>query len=259
MAITTIEYTLVRRLKDEDLIPSNPSVLELGQSNWYGDVLADEFFADINRYVENKAEAHRLIDQLKTIAKTQSRGWLFDIADLFWQTFLEPHTYEAVDLHGVDDRAHKYDLNEPVPIEKQYDLVCNFGTAEHVFNVYQVFKTVHERTKPGGLMLHGMPFQGWIDHGFYTFQPTFFFDLAEANAYAPTVFLYAEVNPADIVSIKGRKTLHEMAEKGKIGANAMLYVALRKRSGNEPFKIPTQAYYSHRLDEEAARRWVDLR
>ncbi len=259
MAITTIEYTLLRRLKDEGLIPDNPTVIELGQSNWYGDVPVDDFVAGINGYVKNKAEAKRLIDQLSTIAKIQSRGWLFDIADLFWLTFLGPHTYEAIDLHGVDERAHKYDLNDPTPIEKKYDIVCNFGKAEHVFNVYQVFKTIHDLTKLGGFMLHGMPFQGWIDHGFYTFQPTFFFDLAEANAYAPTIFLYAEVNPPRIVSVQNRQTLHEMAEKGEIGENAMLFTALRKRSGFKPFQVPIQAYYSQNLDEDSARRWMDLR
>ena len=259
MAISTIEYALIRRLKDENLIPENASVLELGQSNWYGDVPIDDFVADIKRYVPNKAEAKRLIDQLAVIAKTQARGWLFDIAGLFWQTFLGPHTYEAIDFHGVGESIHKFDLNELVPLEKQFDIVSNFGTAEHVFNVYQVFKTIHDLTKPGGPMLHGMPFPVWVDHGFYTFQPTFFFDLAQANAYAPAVFLFAELTPPRIVSVEGRNTLHEMAERGEIGENAMIFTALRKRSGQKPFKVPIQAYYSRHLDNDAAQRWADLR
>ena len=259
MAITHIEYALMRRLKDETLLPDNASVLELGQSNWYGDVPLERFIADIKAYVPKKAEAKRLIDQAVSIAKAQSKGWLFEMADLFWQTFLGPHSYEAIDLDGVDDRAHKFDLNDPVPLDTQYDIVCNFGTAEHVFNVYQVFKTIHERTKSGGLMLHGMPFQGWIDHGFYTFQPTFFFDLAEANTYVPSVLMYAEISPPRIVAIQGRETLHHMAENGEIGANAMIFAALRKRGGQKPFKVPLQGYYGRRLDEASAKRWMSLR
>jgi SAM-dependent methyltransferase len=259
MAITHIEYALLRRLKDENLLPEDASVLELGQSNWYGDVPVEDFIADIRRYGPNKAESERLVEQVVSVAETQARGWLFQMADLFWQTFLGPHSYEAIDLHGVDERAHKLDLNEPVPLKDQYDIVCNFGTAEHIFNVYQVFKTIHERTKPGGLMLHGLPFQGWVDHGFFTFQPTFFFDLAEANTYVPTVFMYAEVSPPRIVSIQGRDTLHDMAEKGEIGPNAMLFTALRKRSGDAAFKTPLQGYYAQRLNKASVDRWKSLR
>ena len=259
MAITQIEYALVRRLKDEGLIPENPSILDLGQSNWYGDVPIKDFIADIRRYVSDSVEAESLVDQVISVAETQSDRWLFKMADLFWQTFLGPHTYEAIDLHGVDERAHKYDLNEPVPLETQYDVVCNFGTAEHVFNVYQVFKTIHDRTKSGGLMLHGLPFQGWVDHGFYNFQPTFIFDLAETNTYVPAVFMYAEVTPPRIVMVKGRDSIHDMAEKGEIGDNALIYSALRKRSGQKPFKPPMQGYYARRLDKASAKSWEVLR
>ncbi len=259
MAITAIEYILIRRLKNENLLPESPSLLELGQSNWYGDISVDDLASDIKTFVKEEKEVARLIVDLKRVCSSDSQDYLFGLADIFWQTFLGSHSYEAIDLHGTDARVHKFDLNEPVPLEDQYDIVCNFGTAEHVFNVYQVFKTVHERAKPGGLMLHGLPFQGWVDHGFYTFQPTFFFDLAIANTYAPIVFLYAEIDPTRIVNIQGRKTLHEMTKNGEIGKNALLYAALRKSSAEEPFKIPMQAYYSQRLDKESAERWKDLR
>lgn len=259
MAITQIEYALVRRLKDEGLIPANPSILELGQSNWYGDVPLEDLVADIHRYVADPARAAALIEQVKMVVSEQADHWLFKIADVFWEVFLGPHDYHAIDLHGVDERAHKFDLNEPVPLDGQYDIVCNFGTAEHVFNVYQVFKTIHERTKSGGLMLHGLPFQGWVDHGFYNFQPTFYFDLAEANTYAPAVVMYAEINPSRIEGIKDRSSIHDMAEKNEIGDNALIYTALRKRSGQNPFKPPMQGYYARRIDKQAAERWEKLR
>ena len=259
MAITNIEYALLRRLRESGVIVDNPSVLEFGQSNWYGDVPLDTLAEDIRKNIDSETEANELIGRLDHLSKGQPRNWLFGIADVFWRTFLGPHTYAAIDLHGIDDRAHKLDLNEPVSLDQQFDIVCNFGTAEHVFNVYQVFKTMHELTKDGGWMLHGLPFQGWIDHGFYNFHPTFFFDLCEANTYAPSIFLYAETSPPKIVTIDSRATILTMAERGEIGPNAMLYTGLHKRSAGQPFKPPVQGYYGQRLDKDTAERWKTLR
>ncbi|NKB43125.1 MAG: hypothetical protein GKS03_02485 [Alphaproteobacteria bacterium] len=259
MAITNIEYALLSRFRDAGFIPQSPSILELGQSNWYGDVPIATLADDVRKNVVSESEANELIGRLDRLSKDQPRNWLFGVADVFWQTFLGPHTYSAIDLHGIDDRVHKFDLNEPVPLDQQFDIVCNFGTAEHVFNVYQVFKTMHDVTKDEGWMLHGLPFQGWVDHGFYNFQPTFFFDLAEANNYAPRIFLYAETSPPKVVSVDSRATILGMAERDEIGPNAMLYTGLQKRGGDQPFKPPVQGYYGHRLDKDSAERWKTLR
>lgn len=258
MAITHIEYALLRRLTEQSLFPDQPSVLELGQSNWYGDVPIEDFVGDIRHFVADETEAEGLVADVLRISQDQGKNWLFHLADVFWQAFLGDHKYQAIDLDGVDDRALKHDLNEPVPLDETFDVVCNFGTAEHVFNIYQVFKTIHDCTKLDGWMLHGLPFQGWVDHGFYNFQPTFFFDLAEANGYGTGVFLYAEISPPQIIPITSRATVHEIVERGEIGANAMVFTALRKTM-DAPFKAPMQGYYGRRLDAEAAKRWESLR
>lgn len=258
MAITHIEYSFVRRMAKQGLFAQNPKILELGQSNWYGDVSLDKLLNDIGLFVADQERAEALKVKAVGLAQAQEQHWLFGLGDVFWETFLGPHTYHAIDLDGVDERALKYDLNEPVPLEESFDVVCNFGTAEHVFNVYQVFKTVHDLTKTGGWMLHGLPFQGWIDHGFYNVQPTLFFDLVAANGYGKGAFLYAEISPPNIVQIDGRETVHALAEQGKIGANAMLFAALRKLE-DSPFKAPMQGYYGRRLDAKAVQRWESLR
>lgn len=257
MAITQIEYALIRRLAAEDLFPGRTTLLELGQSNWYGDVALDTLVEDIRKFAPSEADT--LITRLAALSKDKPEHYLFKIADVFWATFLGDHAYTAIDLDGVDERAHKLDLNTPLSIEETYDVVCNFGTAEHVFNVYQVFKTIHERTKPGGLMIHGLPFQGWTDHGFYNFQPTFYFDLAEANQYGNVAFLYAEISPPRLVPIKDRSTVLDMVERGEMGPNAMLFAAFRKPHEDEAFVAPRQGYYARRLDPETAERWKTLR
>src|SRR4051812_16799221 len=55
--------------------------------------------------------------------------------------------YQSLDAE--DDRAtYKHDLNFPIPKLPEFDVVTNFGTTEHVFNIGQAFSTIHELTRP---------------------------------------------------------------------------------------------------------------
>ena len=93
--------------------------------------------------------------------------------------------YSCVD---VDGRAGSIalDLNfDGAPPEHvgRYDLVTNHGTSEHVLNQYNVFKAMHDFAKPGGLMVHAVPFTVHLNHGFFNYQPNFFESLARYNSY----------------------------------------------------------------------------
>ena len=74
-------------------------------------------------------------------------------------------------MHGTKF-AERLDLNLPHDLGEQFDAIINLGTAEHIFNVYQVFKSMHDWLKVGGRMYHNLPMYGENDHGFYNFHPT---------------------------------------------------------------------------------------
>jgi hypothetical protein len=83
------------------------------------------------------------------------------------------------------------DLNyDEVPAENRgrYDLVTNFGTTEHVVNQLNAFKIIHDLTAPGGVMIHELPAQGQIDHGFFAYNPKFFHKLELSNLLRNAVF-----------------------------------------------------------------------
>ena len=94
--------------------------------------------------------------------------------------------YACIDINGEND-ALVYDLNTDIMqnygIDKTYDLVTNFGTTEHIFNQYQCFKNIHDLLKVGGLAIHILPFEGYLNHGYFNYQPSFFIDLGIANSY----------------------------------------------------------------------------
>ena len=42
---------------------------------------------------------------------------------------------------------------------------------------------MHNFCSVGGVMLHILPFIDWINHGFYSFHPIIFGDMASSNNY----------------------------------------------------------------------------
>jgi len=87
-------------------------------------------------------------------------------------------------------------------IENRFDVVTNQGFSEHVFNQYATFECIHHICKPGGLILHVLPCQGWADgggwgHGFFQYQPNFFRHLAKANNYKIIDIQISPFSPSD--------------------------------------------------------------
>lgn len=94
--------------------------------------------------------------------------------------------YVAIDGNGKGTVTA--DLNLPLTPLKlgTFDLVTDFGTGEHVFDQAQVWRTIHELTKPGGYIAFDRPHQGYTKHCFYLVTESLLLDLAEANGYIVT-------------------------------------------------------------------------
>lgn len=91
----------------------------------------------------------------------------------------------SLDLNGKNG-ALKVDLSKPIDQwQKYFDIVTNFGTAEHVCpGIYECFKNIHNFTKTGGVMIHaGPPAKGCPWHSPYHYESWFFEKLALANNY----------------------------------------------------------------------------
>jgi len=99
--------------------------------------------------------------------------------------------YESADLE--DDRAtYKLDLNRPTAGLPKFDVVTDFGTMEHVYDIARVFETMHALLNPGGLALHVVPAFAFPNHGFYTPNPNVFVEFARANGYRVVDFSYVD-------------------------------------------------------------------
>jgi hypothetical protein len=89
------------------------------------------------------------------------------------------------DWNGKDG-AIAHDLREPVEAcwTGWSDVVCNFGTSEHVeTDQRQVFATMHDVCRMGGQILHTIPAAGCDRHGFWKYPLDWFTHFAAANQY----------------------------------------------------------------------------
>ncbi len=236
------------------------SILEFGEQNWYGDVDPIEIRQFLDKLEGHEPEIPELRKRLNQLLnETRTGQTLFDLAKLYYRLIFGEHSYRAVDLHGTAV-AEQYDLNVPLPFTEQYDVVTNLGTAEHIFNQQQVFKSLHERTKPGGIIIHSLPNQGGYDHGFYNYHPTFVFDLSQANRYQIVTLLYGDgtKSPSTLTPLPDRATYVKMALENKLSNYSGLLAVLRRSVDDAPFVVPRQGYYDNQLPPELTAAWQSL-
>jgi|GEM_PF-1301965 len=98
--------------------------------------------------------------------------------------FDDVHSIDVSDFEGA---THIIDLNTkntlPDEVIEAYDLVLNGGTLEHCFDIVQSLRNTIGLIKPGGNFLHFGPMNNMVDHGFYQFSPTLWFDFLQLNGF----------------------------------------------------------------------------
>jgi hypothetical protein len=162
----------------------------------------------------------------------------------------------ALDLQGTKHSIN-FDLNNEYKDDKKYDVVTNIGTSEHIFNQLAVFKTIHNLVTAGGVIIHQLPWQGYYDHGFYNYQPTFFFDLAQANNYFMVGFWMYDNNKRQLINVHNRENYVKLFVRENHPTyydNIVIYKSPSEKK--EEFKLPTQHIYSKtHISSEEKKRW----
>lgn len=85
---------------------------------------------------------------------------------------------ESMDYSNYEGASLIHDLNHPWPGQKpprQFDIVFDGGTLEHIFNLPQALLNAMSLVKVGGIFLSVTPNDGWLGHGFHQLQPELFF------------------------------------------------------------------------------------
>jgi hypothetical protein len=162
--------------------------------------------------------------------------------------FDEVVTVDCSDFEGCN---FVYDLNKnslPSELKGRFDMVMDLGTMEHVFHIPHFFKNIFEALKMGGRVVHTLPSSNFIDHGFYSFSPTLFWDFYRANRF--------DVNRIDVMHYYPdakipafhhpyRPELSQRFSEGQLkdGLYGTLCIATKKTDSSAD-QIPQQSSYS---------------
>jgi hypothetical protein len=240
MALSSIFRFVIRRLHEKQPFPTGGRLLEIGEGNWYGNVQEAELLQDIDRFVDDQARRDELKQRVAEVFDDQGPEATFAIVKVFYDIFFSPTETIAIDFGGTIS-ALRLDLNQPVELPHRYNVVINHGTAEHIFRIAQVFRTMHHYTAPGGVMIHESPFVGWIDHGFYNPTPTLFLELAQCNQYDLMGMFLLDLTNQLAIQIDRHEKVALLAQEGRLPKNANLVLVMRKGPLETPFRFPTKA------------------
>lgn len=167
------------------------AILDIGSSNLYS-ATAEGVRSFILRHRPEAAEGDRAAERLDDLCRRLAADSFYREAGGTSNKAFVGELFEAAGMtyHSLDiARGHAtriLDLNtQSIPNEflGRFDLVVNAGTTEHVMNQFNAMKIVHDAASTGGMMVHITPVFGYVDHGYVTYHPRFFFDLCGYNDY----------------------------------------------------------------------------
>jgi len=168
-------------------------------------------------------------------------------ADKFY-SILGLSEYMCFDMNA-ENNAIPHDLNFPFK-EKQhlgkYDVVTDFGCAEHVFNVSEAYKTMHATCTENGLLIYCQQVKN--TNGYYNFDTAFYEDLAAANNYKIHFTAHLVNAPASMKDshrfswmLPLSTEILDILDHSKVETISVFYV-MEKTSDNE-FILPYQGQY----------------
>lgn len=92
--------------------------------------------------------------------------------------FIPCGSHTSIDQNGLNG-ALKLSLCEPINLNFKADIVTDFGTTEHVEDLFECLSNVFEFCKAGGVMIHKNPKTGnFPNHGFHFFTVEFWQEYA---------------------------------------------------------------------------------
>ena len=224
------------------------SVLEIGSQELH---IQHE---DLKEMVKMSGLDSDLLENIPNI-----KNWPFSprTSSKYFYEMLGLKNYNSIDINGIYN-AIPHDLNEPFndkSMFNKFDIVTDFGSCEHVFNVGECYKTLHNLLKPGGYMIVD---QAMLKgNGYFKFDESFFEGIATANNYKIIFNSY-------VISL-GKKTEkgtykqfhipknHELLNvldfsklKDVKGHHNIGIYAVMQKTNEDEFKIP----YEHKIMNE---------
>lgn len=240
MGIAKGAYSLLCELKRDFPQLMQGKILQLGRQTTYVDL---NKIRQISSQFGIEIQENTLIGSSEEAKGPVSDGTLFQSLGF--------NSVESMDYSDYESPTHVHDLNLPVPgkFHEQYDAIFDGGTLEHVFNFSESLKNVFRLLKVGGIVIHASPSSNHVDHGFYMFSPTIFYDYYLSNGFEiikSYIFEYERRHDAKPWLIYDyRPDLIQNLSFGGWGDGKLLgiWFVARKLESSSCDVIPQQGYY----------------
>ncbi len=233
MGVSAKVLSRILQFSDQGLLPPGASVMELGAQQLYCKG-AEAYLAEFVARVGAKNPAFRDVPKLqqRELESLANGGFTSGLLKACG------YEYSAIDIFDADGTI-LFDLNRQEPtaeMRSRYDLVTNFGTTEHIINQYLAFKTMHEMAKVGGIIYNELPLAGFHMHGYFSYNPLLFIQLAEANRYEIVMQAYGK-NDRDFVPAPEFMRLNGFSDAGYYDLG--IEFVFRKTT-DAPFCVPLE-------------------
>lgn len=182
----------------------------------------------------------------------KNRGYISDQSFFKSLGFSEVKSLDASEYENADII---FDLNQdkiPKSLEESFDVIIDSGTLEHVFHLPNALSNIFKLLKLNGRIIHFSPSSNYMDHGFYMFSPTFFWDYYTENGFEINVLQV--VKTSSLEAWDGWKlceytpgALYPISSGGLDNSTYGVLTIVTKRENSTSNKIPTQFFYSKQL------------
>lgn len=138
-----------------------------------------------------------------------------------------------------------------------YDVIFDGGTLEHIYSPAAALENIGQCTRTGGVVVHLVPMDNMINHGFYQFSPKLFFDYYGWNKWEMLLAFYVgKIDYEWHVYKANAKVLFEGQLEFPAKPHSIFMVVGRVEGSTVGVK-PTKGIYAVRSSVE--RKYANLR
>jgi hypothetical protein len=183
MALNPLKICWLEYLYKNDLFKNKKSLLDLGPQDL---TTNKNYIVKILSYRFNSNKLENILSNIYEEDGTIKKGF-----QPFFYSLWGIENYFSLDYN--DSRANYiYDLNKVNNFNMHFDVITNFGTAEHIFNIGTFYENLHNLLNINGIALNITPTYADINHGFYNIHPNVYSQLMKTNDYFQHSFIYLD-------------------------------------------------------------------
>jgi SAM-dependent methyltransferase len=172
-------YTEVKLLAAEAKSKSfKGTVATLGRQHVY--VTESEAKAVFEHYGLDHSSTKWTLHREPTLA---AKGYVSDDCLLMGLGFERVVRIDIDNYEQVDEILDLNDTTTPDRLLRAFDTIIDFGTLEHVYHIPNAMSHISRMIRPLGRVIHMLPASNCVEHGFYSFSPTFIRDHYLAAEY----------------------------------------------------------------------------